>query len=391
MKDNGSYQAPPRKWPFPALGRNAFLAVGALLLAFILLPFWGAISVAAVFAFGLSQPFEKLNRRCGNRRRLTAALVVGVLTVLLFFPAALLGLRVYEMATAPKEQSAFSARTLEQIDATYKKVESLAIKYGVGARIFESGRDAQESIRNGASAMLAKLVEFASAAVASLPELTVTLLVFALFVYVFLAHSREIRRFAFRLHLFRPEDLKRSIKILRASSYESLVANALVGALQASIITIGAAALGYHEHVLIFSVVFVISYIPFIGAAPVGYAIALLMLVNEGSGPALIMAAVATVTGVVDNLARPYFVSGGEGEVHPALSFAAILGAIGILGLKGIFLGPVILTSTVAFLGASTGAKKKEKKSSGGVVKFFRGLTSRAHEAKAAPSDKLAS
>jgi predicted PurR-regulated permease PerM len=94
---------------------------------------------------------------------------------------------------------------------------------------------------------------------------------------------------------------------------------------------------------------------------------------------------------VVDNLARPYFVSGGEGEVHPALSFAAILGAIGILGLKGIFLGPVILTSTVAFLGASTGAKKKEKKSSGGVVKFFRGLTSRAHEAKAAPSDKLAS
>jgi predicted PurR-regulated permease PerM len=391
MKDNGSYQAPPRKWPFPALGRNAFLAVGALLLAFILLPFWGAISVAAVFAFGLSQPFEKLNRRFGNRRRLTAALVVGVLTVLLFFPAALLGLRVYEMATAPKEQSAFSARTLEQIDATYKKVETLAIKYGVGARIFESGRDAQESIRNGASAMLAKLVEFASAAVASLPELTVTLLVFALFVYVFLAHSREIRRFAFRLHLFRPEDLKRSIKILRASSYESLVANALVGALQASIITIGAAALGYHEHVLIFSVVFVISYIPFIGAAPVGYAIALLMLVNEGSGPALIMAAVATLTGVVDNLARPYFVSGGEGEVHPALSFAAILGAIGILGLKGIFLGPVILTSTVAFLGASTGAKKKEKKSSGGVVKFFRGLTSRAHEAKAAPSDKLAS
>lgn len=372
VKDNGAYQAPPRRWPFPALGRNVFLAVGALLLAIILFPFWGAISVAAVFAFGISRPFDKLSRRLGNRRRLTAALSVALLTVLLFFPATLFGLRVYEMATAPKEQSAFSARTMEHLDSAYEQLESLAVKYGVGARIFEDGSDAQQSIRSAASAALAKILAIASAAVASLPEITVTLLVFALFFYVFLAYSREIKRFAFRLHLFRPEDLKRSISILKASSYESLVANALVGALQASIITIGAAALGYHEHMLIFSVVFVISYIPFIGAAPVGYAIALLILINQGTGPALVMAAVATFTGVVDNIARPYFVSGGKNEVHPALSFAAILGAIGVMGLKGIFLGPVILTSTVAFLGATTGRKKEERKNEG-VVKPLRG------------------
>lgn len=390
--NNGAYQAPPRKWPFPQLGRNFFLAVGALLLAFVLLPFWGAISVAAVFAFGLYKPYDKLARKLGNRRRLTAALLVGTLSVLLFFPAALFGLRAYEMATAPKDQSVFSSRTMEHIDSAYKKVESLAIRYGVSAKMFENGSDVQESIRNGANAALTKTLQIASAAVVSLPELVVTLLVFALFFYCFLAYSRQIKRFAFRLHIFRPEDLKRSIKILKSSSYGSLVANALVGALQASIITIGAAALGYHEHVLIFSIVFVISYIPFIGAAPVGYAIALLILVNQGTGPALIMAAVATFTGIVDNIARPYFVSGGESDVHPALSFAAILGAIGVLGLKGIFLGPVILTSTVAFLGASAGGKRKpERKGSGGVVKFFRGLTSRTAESKPASTDKLAS
>jgi predicted PurR-regulated permease PerM len=137
------------------------------------------------------------------------------------------------------------------------------------------------------------------------------------------------------------------------------------------VITIGAAALGYHEHVLIFSAVFVISYIPFIGAAPVGYAIALLILLNDGTGPALIMAAIATVTGLIDNVARPYFVSGGDSEVHPVLSFAAILGAIGVMGLKGIFLGPVILTSTVALLGAGAGGKKGREKKSGGVVRIF--------------------
>lgn len=368
--DNGSYQAPPQKWPFPFVGRNVFLAVGALLLAFILFPFWGAIAVAAVFAFGLSRPFDRVSRRLGNRRRLTAALSVGLLTILLFFPATLFGVRVYEMATAPKEQNSFSARTLEQVDSVYKKLEALAVKYGVGARIFKSGSDAQESLRKSASVALTKMLSFTSAAVASLPEITVTLLVFALFLYAFLAYSRQIKRFAFRLRIFRPDDLKRSINILKASSFESLVANAAVGALQASIITIGAAALGYREYVLIFSVVFFISFIPFIGAAPVGYAIALFILLNDGTGPALIMAAIATFTGIVDNFARSYFVSGGENEVHPILSFAAILGAIGMLGLKGIFLGPVILTSTVAFLGANNGGRKKRVKK-GGVVKLF--------------------
>lgn len=375
-KEAASYRAPPKVWPFPSLGRHVFLFTGAFLLLLILFPFWGSISVAAVFAFGLARPMNRISLWMGRRRRLAAALFVGLLTVLLFFPATIFGMRVYGLATAPKGQSIFSERTVEKFNSAYKSLESLAVKYGVGSRIFENGGDAQESLRQGASAVLTKALAVASGALASLPEVVITLLVFALFLYAFLAYPRQIRRFAFRLNIFRPADLKRSIQILQNSSYDSLVANFLVGALQASIITIGAAALGYREYVLIFSVVFVVSYIPFIGAAPVGYFIALLMLLTDGTGPALIMAAIATFTGIVDNFVRSYLVSGGENQIHPILSFAAILGAIGVLGLKGIFLGPVILMSTVAFLGARNGKSENEQprreKKSGGVVKIFR-------------------
>jgi predicted PurR-regulated permease PerM len=372
--EQAEYRRPPRKWPFPHLGRGAFLALGAALLALILLPFWGSIAVAAVFAFGLIQYTESASRHLGNRRRLTAALLVGVLTLLLFFPATMFSLRVYEMVSERNNQNIhgiFSANTLGHFEDAYKTVESFATRYGVGAHLFQDGGDAQEALRNAGSALFSKGIATLSAALASLPEITLRLLVFGLFLYAFLAYPREIKRFAFRLHLFRPEDLKRSIAIFQSSSHDSLVANFIVGALQASVITLGARFFGYHESVLIFSLVFVLSFIPFIGSAPVGYAISLLILLSDGTGHAIIMALVATFAGLIDNVVRPYLVSGGKNDIHPILSFAAILGAIGIFGIKGIFLGPVILTGTVAFLGRSR-SQRTQKKARGGVVRPLR-------------------
>lgn len=375
------YRSPPRRWPFPALGRNVFLIAGLLLLALILLPFWGAIAVAAVFAFGLTDPIEKVSKKLGNRRKLTSFLLVAVMTILLLFPAALLSMRAYEFiaSSGGKEEAsgALSGKTMQQMENFYKKVEGWAVKYGVSAKVFENGGDARESLRSFASNAISKGVSIFTNMMASLPELVVTLIVFGLCLYGFLAHPRSIKRFAFRLNLFKPDDLKRSINIFKSSSYESLVTNFIVGALQASIITLGAGILGITEYVLVFSIVFMVSFIPFIGAAPVGYALALIFLVDQGATPAIIMAVIATLTGVVDNIARSYLVANGGNEVSPILSFAAILGAIGVLGLKGIFLGPVILTATVAFLGASKNSV--EKKPSGRVFKI------RRNEKKAEP------
>jgi predicted PurR-regulated permease PerM len=163
----------------------------------------------------------------------------------------------------------------------------------------------------------------------------------------------------------------RSFDIFQSSSRDSLVADFIVGALQASVITLGARFFGYNESVLIFSLVFVLSFIPFIGSAPVGYAISLLILLSDGTGHAIIMALVATFAGLIDNVVRPYLVSGGKNDIHPILSFAAILGAIGIFGIKGIFLGPVILTGTVAFLGRPRG-EGAQKRARGGVVRPLR-------------------
>lgn len=350
----GSYRRPPRRWPFPTIGRNAFLIIGLALLALTLLPFWGSIAVASVFAFGLNRPAEILATKLGSRRRLVAAGTVVLLTLLLCFPAAWLGVRTAQVVTEENSRGGmFSGETVNRAREAYAQLERFVSQYGVGARVFESTADARNSIREAASQVAAKAAEMLPAMVGAMPELFLTFFVFCLFLYTFLAHPREIKQIAERSNLIKKVDLDRAVRILQASSYNSLVANFLVGLMQATIITIGARAVGYQESVLIFSLVFALSYIPFVGSAPTGYLLAIISLILGNTMDAIVMAAVATFAGVVDNFVRPYLVSNGQCDVHPVLTFAAIIGSIGVFGLKGLFLGPVIVTATVAFLGST--------------------------------------
>lgn len=376
-KAPAEYNRPPTHWPFPMLGRNTFLLFGLFLLAITLLPFWGSIVVAGVFALGLQGIVKRVAKWLGNRRRLTSALFVAVLSILLIFPAGAFGLRVYQTVAGSKSQNVsgmFSERTLNKISAAMEKGQSWVVRAGVGANIFRDGGEARETIRQTTANAGKQVLTVLSAALMTLPELFLTVFVFGLFLYLFLSYPGQIKRFAFRLHLFRPYDLKRAIRILKESSYNSLVANFFVAALQSSIITIGARVVGYNESVLIFSTVFALSYIPFIGSAPLGYLLAILSFVTGNIADGFIMVGVATFAGLIDNFLRPYLISNGAVEVHPVLSFASIIGAIGIFGIKGIFVGPVIVTGTVALLGSVNGrrAAASTKKPPGAIVHRLR-------------------
>lgn len=358
----GQYQRPPRRWPFPSLGRTGFLLIGLALLALALLPFWGSIAVASIFAFGLHRPAELVAARLGSRRRLVAAGTVVALTLLLCFPAAWLGVRTAQVVTEEKASGGgvLSGETMNRAREAYSQLERYITQYGVGARVFESTADARNSIREAAGQVATKAAQMVPVMVGAMPELFLTFFVFCLFLYTFLSYPAEIKQIAVRSNLIKRNDLDRAVQILQASSYNSLVANFLVGLMQATIITVGARAVGYKESVLIFSLVFALSYIPFIGSAPTGYLLAIISLILDNTVDAVVMATVATFAGVVDNFVRPYLVSNGQSEVHPVLTFAAIIGSIGVFGLKGLFLGPVIVTATVAFLGTTVEGQEVE-------------------------------
>ncbi len=54
----------------------------------------------------------------------------------------------------------------------------------------------------------------------------------------------------------------------------------------------------------------------------------------------------AAVVGQIDNVVRPYVIS-GRAKIHPLLVFFALLGGVKVFGVLGLFIGPVVVSLTL--------------------------------------------
>lgn len=357
-------------WPFPRLRLSLVLGIGLLALAICLFPFWGAISLAAIFAFGLRKPLDRFRHRFRLGNRFVGAIAIMLLLLAILIPLALVGLRLYQIAAGQKEKGirgAFSQSTIHQASTAYQKLESKVAQHAANWRIYQDTADARQALRHALGSLGQSAFTTISGAVLNIPELVVTTLVFTLFLYLFLSRGRRIGQALSSLDILSEADVSRLANVLQAACYNTIVTNVVVGAIQASIVTVGARIFGFSESVLIFTVVFFLSFIPFIGASPVAFALAIVAFLTGNSGQGIGMTVVGVIAGTIDNVIRPYLISDGESEVHPIVSFAVILGAIAVLGLKGLFLGPVILTATFGLLlrkGKEAPAEAAERKAS---------------------------
>lgn len=92
------------------------------------------------------------------------------------------------------------------------------------------------------------------------------------------------------------------------------------------------------------------SLVPLIGSALVwGPASILLLLSGHWMKAIILLVWGAAVVGQIDAVVRPYVVS-ARVKVHTLLVFLALLGGVKAFGIVGIFVGPVILSVTLAVL-----------------------------------------
>ena len=78
--------------------------------------------------------------------------------------------------------------------------------------------------------------------------------------------------------------------------------------------------------------------------------VVLIFLGQIGHGIFLLLWGIVAVTGIPDYVIRPRLVGSGGDEVPALGTFIALLGGTAVLGLKGLILGPVLMTMAVAIL-----------------------------------------
>ena len=142
--------------------------------------------------------------------------------------------------------------------------------------------------------------------------------------------------------------MRQLLREFRTTARSVLGANFITGGVQAVIATVGFFIAGAPSPIFFGLVTLFASLIPSVGTALVTLPVAGLVLLLGHPWKALFLALWAlVVVGLIDNVLRPMLIRGGV-QLHGALVFFSLLGALSAFGAVGLFLGPLALVFFLA-------------------------------------------
>jgi predicted PurR-regulated permease PerM len=149
----------------------------------------------------------------------------------------------------------------------------------------------------------------------------------------------------------RPDYTRELFEEFRRVGRTTLLGTILTGLAQGVFATIGYAFTRVPEPLFFGAATAVASLIPAVGTllvwVPVG--VVLILTGHTFAGIAELVWASLTVVAISDYVIRPLLV-GGEGEMPSLVTFIALFGGVEVLGLKGLILGPVVMSLAIAVL-----------------------------------------
>jgi predicted PurR-regulated permease PerM len=210
--------------------------------------------------------------------------------------------------------------------------------------------DPQEALLRGAEQISRYLLSAGAAAVSNLLSFVLdTVVVFFSLFFFFREGENILQGFGAMLPLSSDQTGKLFAdigKTMTANLYGGLAVAAAQGILTGFAFGI----LGVSAPILWALVTALASLVPVFGSALVWGPVSILLFISGHWIKAIILLAWgAGVVGQVDAVVRPYVI-GAQVKVHTLLVFFSLLGGVEAFGIVGIFIGPVILSVTMAIL-----------------------------------------
>lgn len=315
--------------------------IASVIMAFFAVMFWPFLTpllLAALFAFA----FEKLVTQYTKKyksRVLVTSILVALLCLFVVVPVVIVGIKSF---SSIKEAAGAGLQNSQFYQMVEKFASGLSEKINSIAKAFDMDTTQLPQLGDVLSKGSQSIAGYATDFIAAVPDKTLSLLVFLGSLYYFLVESPSIKKTFVNLHLLKKNELNQLIEIVKKSSYITIVASALIGALQAVIVASFAYFCGFTEFMIIFVCTFIFSLIPVIGAAPVALFLAVLSFLQGSGGAAVTLVIGSVIAGSIDNVVKPMIVSSSSEDLHPVLSLLALIGAIIVYGAPGILLGPIL-------------------------------------------------
>ena len=324
-----------------ALGWAAIAAAAAI--AWLVMPVGVGILLGTLLAFALQPVFERLKPRLGVG---WSALTVVVATIVALSGA--LGGLAWLFVSEGR------ALTSEWIASLGPGGPGHAVVTAVGRVTSRLGVPPDElaaRARELAEMLAAGATTVAGVIVATTASAALMLFFAMLSMHFILRHWRAMALGAQEAFPLRPDYTAALLAEFRRVGRSTLLGTLGTGVAQGILATFGFWITGVPEPLFFGAAAAVASLVPAVGAALVWLPAGLvLILVGHPVSGALELVWGALIVGVVsDYVIRPRLV-GGAGHLPPLVTFAALLGGVQVFGLKGLIVGPVLMSLAIAVL-----------------------------------------
>lgn len=313
---------------------------------YILSPFLPVILLAGVIAFALDPLVDKIrNSRWGGRYAGIYILTFG-LFLMITVPFLTILSKIYEKILSFDLVGEGKKNALEGFNQNRAQLVEM-LKTILSQLGLRKTFNVDSMIKDGAHQIFSGVLQASTYAVTQIPEILFSFVVFLVTLFLFMRHAAWMSRTFYSANLMRRLEAEVVVKVLKETSYSAVLSSMITGVLQSSIVTIGAAIFLDVDNLLVFIVTFFCSFIPVIGAAPIAFTLAVYAWVKISPGAGIGLFVVGTIAGIADNVFRVFFLKVVKGKLHPFWALLAIIGGIIVLGLPGLFLGPVIVSATL--------------------------------------------
>lgn len=345
---------PPRR-----LGRYISLAVLLVLLIALgvmfyrlMAPFLLPLFLAAVTAIVAEPLLQRIMTRLAVRRSVAAGITSVVLVFALLVPTivvvvlAATQLAGFVQDKVPRDRQAQQAAWEKLVKPVFEQVATVV----PNSSAEQLQQDIETSLRGLAARISENTLSMARTTVGALVAIVVAASVFLVALYFFLADGPAFVAELQELIPLDPEQQRRMTRQFTMATRAVVTATLSAAVVQGVMTATAMQVLGF-RHFLVFLVVTTIAaLIPLVGAWLVWLPF-VFVLGSEGHWVAATGLAIYGWFGIslADNIVRMYVLN-TDAQLHPLLGLVSVLGALDVMGLWGIFIGPIVASCFTAAL-----------------------------------------
>lgn len=203
-------------------------------------------------------------------------------------------------------------------------------------------KELQQGLMALGQALLSDIYDKTSSLISNLVNFVVGFAVMTLGLYYFLAEGPQIVQMLEELLPIETRDEKAVFREFEKICRGIVLGTIVAALVQAVLLGIGLAVLGVPGVWILASLTVICSMVPFVGSAGVYIPVsAYLAWSGRYTAAVVLLAYGGLLVSTADNLVRAYVIH-GTSRLHPLVALVSVLGAIQVVGLWGILVGPIV-------------------------------------------------